>query len=74
MISANQNAGFLNFNLKNNWRYKVNFLHAGTLLINEIKVTEKCSFQTVKFNFDRTYTFYGVPVMFAVTGLEKKKS
>ena len=74
MISANHNIGFLNFNMKNNWRYKVNFLHAGTLLINEIKVTEKFSFQTVKFNFDRTYTFYWVPVMFAVTCLEKKKS
>ena len=34
MLSTNQIVGFLNFNIeKNNWCYKVYFLHAGTHLL-----------------------------------------
>ena len=34
MLSANQIAGFLNFNIsKNYWRYKIDFLHADTYLL-----------------------------------------
>ena len=32
MLLANQIAGFLNY-LKNYWRYKVDFLHAGSYLL-----------------------------------------
>ena len=33
MLSANQEAGFLNYYLKNYQRYKVDFLHAGAYLL-----------------------------------------
>ena len=34
MLFANETAGFLDFNyLKNYWRYKVDFLYAGTYLL-----------------------------------------